>query len=224
MKEQFGEISQKDILGSGEKETPGLELSKTKELNDLVDRANELADDLKNDRNITVGRMERFEEAMRKLKVNFGAEGETMTIEELKRIPDIKKNTEIFNEINSGSIDRDKELTYITPGIARILVGFGVDVLYLDGLSQISDGVAEIIGNADKVVVRLHSLEVISVTQLESLCLKTKKVNLTGLKIEKISFDLARLMDSLMSKIIISEKQKQKLKELYPSLVFENIY
>ncbi len=148
----------------------GLEIAKTPALKNVVSRANELAEAIQQDRPVTAEQVLDLEKELGNLKVMVG--GEEMTVEEARQIPDLKMNMEIWEEIESGNLNRVEELTYITTHIAKSLreklnrVGKNAlelwnirsieektlislsqyeHSLFLDGLKNITDRQAEIL-------------------------------------------------------------------------------
>ncbi|MFA6296646.1 MAG: hypothetical protein WC663_04780 [Patescibacteria group bacterium] len=229
MKEQFGEISQKDIMESGAEKTPGLELAKTKELDEVASRADEIADDLKNDRNIKAEQLIGLEVALGKLKVNFGAEGETMTVEELKKVPDAKENARLYriieNAVKEGKAIGMEEVTYLTPGIARKLVSVLAPYQIADllNLKVMTDGVAEVLGKAEKVSISSAALEKITWRQLNALFAKTNTVHMWGLEVDKNDRKLARIINLHSERMVMNGSQIDKLHELFPDLNFRGL-
>ncbi len=230
MKEQFGEkISEKDIVESEAKKAPGLELARSKELDGLVSRADEIADDLKNDRNIKAEKLIGLDDALGKLRVNFGVEGETMTIAELKKVPDVAENARIYGKIERA-VEQNKangidEVTYLTPGIARKLVSVFKpnQSMSLNSLEVMTDEVAEVLGRAEGINIRLSKLNILTGGQLRSLLAKTNTISLRGLDIARVDRDLVITINQCAGRIIMNGKQIDQLKELFPQFKFPRI-
>ncbi|MFA6296645.1 MAG: hypothetical protein WC663_04775 [Patescibacteria group bacterium] len=229
MHEQIGEISQKDIMESGVEKTPGLEIAKTEESEEAVKLLDEIAGDIENDLNIKAERMIMLREALGKLRFNFGAEGETMTAEELKKVPDMKENVEIYEamkrDFHLGRATRIDEVTYLTPGMAEeiIFVYDPDETMSLMSLKVMTDKLAEVLGNAEEVNIRLPKLNILTGKQLRSLLAKTNTVSLRGLDTVQVDGDLAITIDQCAGRIVMDDKQIDRLKELFPKFEFRRI-
>lgn len=106
-----------------EKYSDGLEIANTKELESVVAKANELAETIQKDQNITAGQVFDLEKDLGELK--FDVCGEQMTLAEIREIPDFQQNYEIWKEIKRGQYHAEhNKLTYLIPSIAKILVTY----------------------------------------------------------------------------------------------------
>ncbi len=214
MIEHFGEkISQADIVESEAKKAPGLELARTSELDEVVSQVDQLAGDLESDRNIQIEKLIGLDEALGRLKVNFGAKGETMTIAELKKVLDIEHNTGIFREIEDGHFERISRLTYITQDIARILCKRR-GLLHLANLTSISDEIAAIFGQKIGNGIVLWNLRNVSEAQIRSMCQNGRSIGLD--RLENLTPNLARLLDEFdrNEQIDMSDSLKEKVEKL----------
>ncbi|MFA6296120.1 MAG: hypothetical protein WC663_02110 [Patescibacteria group bacterium] len=133
-------LTQQDIQGpEKESEKIGLEIARTPESETVKDLANEFHEAIQNDSPITYGKVEDFREALGKLKFNIG--GEMMTAEEVKKIPDLKMNMEIWEEIRRRDYRRVRELTFIIPDIYHIISQTG-RVFSLEKIDSLPDEIA----------------------------------------------------------------------------------
>lgn len=129
MSESREQLTQKDIQGP-EKESaePGIEVARTPELERAVDAADNLANKIKGDKNVTEGDVAELEETLGKLKYNIA--GEEMTIEELKAadIEKIKRNLPFLEmAVDPESNETDlflsvPEISWMTPNLYRRIV------------------------------------------------------------------------------------------------------
>lgn len=228
---EFGEkLGQADIVESESKKATGLELAKSQELDEAVTQADQLAHDLENDRNVKVEQLLGLDEAMGKVKVNFGAEGETVTLEELKQIPDVEKNVKIYEKIKRA-VEQNKangidEVTYLTPEIARKLVAvfrMGQSMSFLS-LKVMTDEVAEILGQGNGIDIRMPGLKNLTGRQLRRLLVKTGTISLSGLDIESVNRDLAITLAQCGGRIYMNDDQLDRLKSLFPEFKFRREY
>jgi hypothetical protein len=81
---------------------------------------------LDRDKPLTLADLDVLDADLRSIAVNIG--GEMMTVEEAKKIPDLKMNMEIWAEIRKGDCERSYELTFITNEILQILVHHAEDL------------------------------------------------------------------------------------------------
>lgn len=138
-------LSQKDISGAEkEKQEPGLELVRNQELDAVVDAANDLAEKVEGDEKVTGDDVLKLDEALGKVKFYFY--GEEMTIDEVREILDLKRNMEIWKQIEEGDLKRVAELTFIVSNITSKLIEKWereyVHYLALEKLKILSDDVA----------------------------------------------------------------------------------
>jgi len=166
---------------------PSLEIAKTKELENAVSKASELAEAIEQDKPVEAEQVLDLDEELGNLKVIVG--GEEMTVEQARKIPDLSKNLRIWEEIRNGIFFNESKLTYVTTDIARRLlntnhVGFLRNLkptteimkmlrnyrgdLWLPLVRELSDEEAEILGQH---VGRLYlnGLEKISTKGLDLL-------------------------------------------------------
>ncbi|MFA6296033.1 MAG: hypothetical protein WC663_01650 [Patescibacteria group bacterium] len=125
-----------DIKEPSKQTEGGLEIAKTPESKTVVDLANEFHEAIQNDSPITYGKVEDFREALGKMKFNI--DGELMTIEEARKIPNLKENLKIMKEIEAGNFNNIYKLTYLTDRIAESLSRSQND-LRLNRLTSLSD-------------------------------------------------------------------------------------
>ncbi len=145
----------------------GLEIAQNTQLESAVSKANEIAESIQQDKPVTAEQVLELEKDLGNLKVNIG--GEEMTMAEARKIPDLKMNMRIWEEIKTGKYDRMSEITHVSSEIVKILIkseriflpqahSFSKSAiellgtvknrpLFLDGLREISDYEAECLGN-----------------------------------------------------------------------------
>ncbi len=110
------QIELKDTQEPSEKSSDGLEIAQTPELESVVAKANQLAEAIQQDRNVTGEQVLDLEKDLGELK--FDVCGEQMTLAEIKEIPDFKHNLVLWKKIMEGGIETS-DLTYIIPTVAQ---------------------------------------------------------------------------------------------------------
>jgi hypothetical protein len=142
MPEKINEIIQKDETESskGKNTGEGFEIAKTLELEELSKDISKINEAISHDQKINLSDVENIEKTIGQIKINI--DGEEMTIAEAKKIPALKENIKIWEEIRNGSIKNSKMLTLITPEIASILAE-QIGAFWLNGLTTLSDEAAE---------------------------------------------------------------------------------
>lgn len=90
-----------------------------------------------------------------------------MKIEEIEQIPDLEKNTKIWQEIKGGNFENTPKLTYITYEIAQFLAANAYHII-LNSITSITDEVAEALSHAKSRIelMRLASLSDIAAEHL----------------------------------------------------------
>jgi len=132
----FQEI--KDTKGASNKH--GLEMASDIETTEVTDTLATLHDAISHDTPITESTLSGLTTAIGTLSIDVG--GTLMSVAEVEKIPDLKRNMEIFKEIQDGNFDNHSQLTFITPLIAEFLSKHK-GTLGLDGLTTLSDTAAE---------------------------------------------------------------------------------
>lgn len=174
-------LSQADISGSErEGQEPGLELVKGEGLDVVVDVANDLAGKIEGDKKVTGEDVLKLDKALGKVKLNIS--GEKMTIDEVKKIPDLKMNMELWEKIMKGdkyilddiNAQIIENLTYLTVGIASRLIELAKRdrklQLVFTKLEKLSDNVADVLGHASFEGLKLNGVRFLSDKQVDSLC------------------------------------------------------
>ncbi len=146
-----GKLAQAQDVSATEKESrgPGLELAKSEEKGGVIEVVSEISQALEKDDPVTQEKVDKLEEALQNVKVDFGGEG--IPIVEIKDDPEMMNNIRIWNMIKSGSLDgigvfmMARDLTRITPGILKIIVSHSAawDSLSLREVSIFSDDCAK---------------------------------------------------------------------------------
>jgi hypothetical protein len=202
MTEKINEIIQKDETESSKERNTGegFEISKTSELEKFTKDISKINEAISHDQKINLSDVENIEKTIGLIKVNIG--GEEMTIAEAKKIPDLKENIKIWNEIRAGNFTNTVKLNFITPEIAKYLSKHK-GIIWLDGLTAISDTAAEYLSKhrgmisldsltslSDKAAehlskhkdyIALNSLTTISNTVAEHLSKHNENISLGGL-------------------------------------------
>jgi hypothetical protein len=93
-----------------------------------------------------------------------------MSIDELKNIPDMKKNVKIWNEVQNGDLENIDEMTYLPVSIAEKLSKYNGN-LWLTNLTSITDAAAEHLSR-HKGVLGLDKVVLISEKAAEYLAKK----------------------------------------------------
>jgi len=132
----FKEI--KDPKGAPKKH--GFEVASDIETTEVTDTLATLHDAISHDTPITESTLSDLTTAIQGLSIDVG--GTPMSIAEAEKIPDLKRNMEIFKEIQDGNFDNHSQLTFITHLIAEYLSKHE-GWLDLSGLTTLSDTAAE---------------------------------------------------------------------------------
>jgi hypothetical protein len=155
----------------------GLEMASGKETTKVAETLDTLHDAISHDRPITESNLSDLTTAIQGLSIYVG--GTLMSVGEVEKIPDIKRNLEIFKEIQGGDFGNTKELTFITPLIAEHLSKLKGD-LYLRGLTTLSDTAAEHLSKHEGNLW-LSGLTTLSDTAAEHLSKHEGNLDLDGL-------------------------------------------
>lgn len=176
-----------------EKKEPGLELAKGEETDELVESADNIAQALEKDEPVTEGDMKRIEEAVQNIHVDFG--GEKVSLDELKRDPNMKNDLKIWQEIKNDSLNANSKigkLTRITPEIVRIALAdftppssLEWQFLSLNKSKFFSDDCAEVLRENNFIgLIVLSSVKSISDNAMEIITTNRKNsINLDSLEI-----------------------------------------
>jgi len=143
----------------------GLEMIAGKETTKVTESLDTLHDAISHDTPITESTLSDLTTAIQGLSIDVG--GIPMSVAEVEKIPDLKRNLEIFKEIQGGDVSNSNKLTFITPLIAESLSKHKGD-LYLNGLTTISDNAAEFLSK-HKGYLGLYGLTTLSDTAAEFL-------------------------------------------------------
>ncbi|MFA6296178.1 MAG: hypothetical protein WC663_02405 [Patescibacteria group bacterium] len=149
----------------------GLEIAKTPESEKVIESANNLAGKIERDEKVTEGEVDDLREALGQMK--FDINGEMMTIEQIKENPEMKINFKIFQEIQSGDLQRKYNvgltlgITFLPKNIAEVLSHYN-GTLNFHRLSFISDSAAEALSH-HKGTLHLNKLSSLSDKAAESL-------------------------------------------------------
>jgi len=157
----FQEI--KDTKGASNKH--GLEMVAGIETTKVTETLDTLHDAITHDTPITESNLNDLTTAIQGLSIDVG--GTLMSVREVEKIPDLKRNLEIFKEIQNGVVSNSDKLTFITPLIAESLSKHE-GTLGLRGLITISDTAAEHLSKHEGVLY-LHGLTTLSDTAAEHL-------------------------------------------------------
>lgn len=146
----------KEIKTPEEEEFPtSLEIAKTADLEKVSGGISEIQEAIDHDQPVTAEAVDNLSEALANLTVRVG--GVNIPMKELrvaKDIPDFKKNTKIWSDIEAGNIQNDtdnyRDLTFLPEGIARVLIlefnknlpHSRINGLYFDGLITLSEDTA----------------------------------------------------------------------------------
>jgi len=155
----------------------GLEMVADKETTEVTKSLDTLHDAITHDRPITESTLSGLTTAIGALSIDVG--GTTMSVAEVEKIPDLKRNMEIFKEIQSGDISNSHELTFITPLIAEHLSKHEGN-LWLNGLTTLSDIAAEHLSKHEGALW-LNGLNTLSDTAAEHLSKHEGNLYLSGL-------------------------------------------
>jgi len=169
----FKEI--KDINGAPKKH--GLEMASGKETTKVTETLDTLNDAISHDTPITESNLSDLTTAIGGLSIDVG--GAPMSLAEAEKIPDIKRNMEIFKEIQGGNVSNTEHLTFITPLIAESLSKHE-GTLDLEGLTTLSDTAIESLSK-HKGGLSLSGLTTLSDTAAEHLSKHKGGLGLSGL-------------------------------------------
>lgn len=215
---------QKDISGSEkEKQKPGLELVKGEELDNVAKAIDDLSGKIEGDKKVTGDDVLKLDEALGKVKVDFY--GDEMTVDEIKKIPDLKENMKLWKGIEKGE-DNTSKVTYITKNIARKLMikatsNFYNSAIRFDKLKILPDDVAEVIAGLTHRFFSMYfnSLDFLSDKAIESLCSSEAKV--LGLKfVNNLSENAIKMLAEKMlaeddKTFLLSDETKKRVEEYW---------
>ena len=157
---QYQETTEEDL-----NKKPGFELPKAQAEN-LARELSSVANLVSHDQPVKEKDIENLDSAIQGMKV-----------EEIEKIPDLKKNAKIYQEINDGNFENTYKLTYITDEIAEIigtqkninlshlkqltdrqaeLICKDISSINLAGLTTLTDNVAEYLGKTRSRVELFH--------------------------------------------------------------------
>ena len=126
------------------KSEDGIELHNSPELEETTNIISQINQAIATDSPVTAQSILELKESIAELTVDIN--GEQVPLKDIKDIPDIKDNINIWQEIKQDNLANISKITYITPGIAQILSKHQGD-LYLRGLTTLSDIAAEHLSN-----------------------------------------------------------------------------
>jgi len=188
MPEKINELNiqkAKEVIPGDEKQSrEGPEMIEGEELNKITTNISEIKEKIDHDQPITEKKILELKENINNLTIDIG--GEKMPIKEIKNIKDLKRNVEIFKEIETGNFENHRKLTFITSKIVD-KVTESLDKhkrkwLILSDLTFLSDNVAKSLSKYKGGWLRLDGLTSISDNAAESLSKqKGGYLNLYGL-------------------------------------------
>ncbi len=121
----------------------GLEIAKTPELEKLVDQANELAEAIQQDEPVKFEQVIALNKALDQLKIDI--DGEIMTLEELRSMPDYKRNLKILRDMDNNDYSSIQRLVDLPAILARHLakkhkgdIGLSVITLSVDSAKALA--------------------------------------------------------------------------------------
>jgi len=155
----------------------GFEMVADKKTTEVTKSLDTLHDAITHDRPITESTLSGLTTAIGALSIDVG--GTLMSVAETEKIPDLKRNIEIFKEIQNGDVSNSKQLTFITPLIAEQLSKHE-GRLDLHGLTTISDVAAESLSK-HKGPLYLYGLTTLSDTAAEHFSKHEGDLSLYGL-------------------------------------------
>ncbi|MFA6296176.1 MAG: hypothetical protein WC663_02395 [Patescibacteria group bacterium] len=163
-----------DVKEPQQNNVEGLEVAHGEELENVVDAANALAEKIERDEKVTEGEVYDLREALGQMEFNYG--GDSMSITEIQKIKDWKKNLEILKEINAGSFKHIRELTFLTVSAADAIrkkrdVDFliGDSTIPFDSLASLSDRAAELLSHCKLSNLRFDKITSLSDQAIEHL-------------------------------------------------------
>jgi len=197
MPEKINELNiqnTKETIPEDEKSTGGdFEMVEGEELNKVATDISEIKNRIDHDQPITEKNILELKENINNLTIDIG--GEKVPIGEIKNNKEIKRNLEIFKEIEAGNFKNHKELTSITSKAAESLSKHkgNLDLigltflsdnaaeslskhkgpLFLDGLTSLSDNVAKSLSKHEEGRLYLGGLIPLSDNVAESLSKST---------------------------------------------------
>jgi len=207
MTEKSNENLIKDTTKKPEKESGAeLEISPSPELKKLAESISTVQNVIDHNQPIELKQLQQIEEAMKKITVNIG--GEEMTVEELEKIPDLKRNAKIWEKIKAGNFNIHSWLTYITPEVAEYLFRHKGN-LELSGLTSLSDQAAKFFSGHEGNIT-LNGLSTISDKVAEYLSNNKGSLGLRGLThlSDQAAEHLARLNGTLVTLNLTSLSDK----------------
>jgi hypothetical protein len=167
MKNSFEENLIKENVSTPSEKSGGVELSGTPQLDEVKQGLNNLDKAINHDTAIDLEDLNRVGSSLEEVKVVIG--GSEMTVEEAQKIPDLKENMKLWEEMKTGEIKSAVErMTYITPGVAEFL-SKKYNELNFYNLLTLSDEAAKYLGNHVGPVLKFTKVEEISDVAAECL-------------------------------------------------------
>ncbi len=116
------EVSKENIINESTKETEkagsGFEIS-PEQVGGIAAELSKINEAITHDIPIKIYEVENLNKLAGNIKIDVG--GEIMTVEEAEKIPNLKRNMEIWKEMSEGKFRNTVELTRITPKVSRYL-------------------------------------------------------------------------------------------------------
>ncbi len=97
----------------------GYDIDRSLELSEVVSEAETLLNSIEHDSVVTVDDIHKLGEKLD--RVSFTIEGESLTFSELKKIPNLKNDREIWEEMRKGYFTRIGELTFLPRDLVGVL-------------------------------------------------------------------------------------------------------
>lgn len=172
-KKNIGEVSKSETVNS----KPGIEIVPGNDLEQLEDTLSVVANLVAHDDPVFTANLEDIDSAAADMKVDVG--GVLLDVEEIEKIPHLKENAKIWQEIKDGLFEHVKLLEYIPDEIAAILSTYKGSLM-LWSLENLSLSAAKCLGKFDGW---LDLLSIVSTTDkiLEQLSFHKGYLNLENL-------------------------------------------
>lgn len=212
------QVELKDIQEPSEQSSDGLEIVKTEELESVIAKANQLAEAIQQDKNITGEQILDLEKDLEELKIDVC--GEQMTLAEIREIPDFQQNLEIWREIKEDNdTEHHQKLTFIPP---KVMLHLAEIFVYRSTASSSGD-----LGFINLTNVQQISPESIAQIKLSkfrgSLILGVREIN------EEMSVQLSSWGDKYDSSLMLdgltrlSDQEAYNLSNFQGELSLENL-
>lgn len=197
-----------------QQDVAGLEIAETPELEKVVDAANNLSEKIEKNENVTARDVLDLEEASGQIKIDFY--GKKITLEEIRKIPNLKENKRLWDDIMSGNYHDGglDDLTFLPEKVAEAASKFeGTFTLSFYRLDSLSSEIAEALSKWKGQYLLLDGITSLSKKEAKALSnFEGKKISLMSLT--SLSDEAAQELSNFNGDIVNCKREiKSKIDE-----------